>query len=57
MSLESHLAQLQRKHGEVDAEIAALASSPSADDLTIVDLKRRKLKLKEEITRLQSGLH
>jgi hypothetical protein len=50
MSLASHLAELQRKHGDLDQAI----SSPSTDDLEIARLKRRKLAIKDEIERLQA---
>ena len=53
MSLETHLAELQRQHRALDAEIADARAHPSVDDLQIVALKRRKLLVKDEIARLQ----
>ena len=53
MSLEAHLAELERRHRALDAEIAEARSHPSVDDLQIVELKRRKLLVKDEIARLQ----
>ncbi len=52
MSLESHLAELQRKHGDLERRIDEMSNHPSADDLEIAELKRRKLLLKDEIARL-----
>jgi len=54
MSLASHLAELQKRHGEIEEQITEAMSSPSADDMEIVTLKRRKLALKDEIHRLRT---
>ncbi|PHP68843.1 DUF465 domain-containing protein [Zhengella mangrovi] len=54
MTLESHLAELQRKHGELERRIDEMALHPSVDDLELVELKRRKLKIKDEINKLAS---
>src|SRR5262249_16590376 len=53
MSIEAHLAELERRHRALEAEIADARSHPSVDDLQIVELKRRKLLVKDEIGRLQ----
>jgi hypothetical protein len=53
MSIEAHLAELERRHRALEAEIAEARSHPSVDDLQIVALKRRKLLVKDEIARLQ----
>jgi hypothetical protein len=53
MSIEAHLAELERRHRALEAEIADARSHPSVDDLQIVELKRRKLLVKDEIARLQ----
>lgn len=57
MSLESHLVELHRKHGDLDRKIESLRVAPSADDIEIVRLKRRKLALKDEIARLSPPVH
>jgi hypothetical protein len=54
MSLTSHLQELRRKHQTLSDEVERAARSPAFDDLAIVDLKKQKLKLKEEIERLSS---
>ncbi len=43
MSIEAHLAELERRHQALEAEIAEARAHPSVDDLEIVELKRRKL--------------
>ena len=53
MSIESHLTQLERKHQALEREIEAERIHPHSDSLRLAELKRRKLSLKDEITRLQ----
>jgi len=53
MSLESHLAELQRKHGDLQREIDDAMMHPSTDALEIVKLKRRKLAIKDEMEKLK----
>ena len=54
MSMESHLAELQKRHSDLEQQIDQAMLSPSVDDVEIVALKRRKLALKDEIVRLRS---
>lgn len=54
MNLEAHLHELSAKHKAMEAEIEAEMMSPSADSLLITELKRRKLRIKDEIVRLQA---
>jgi hypothetical protein len=53
MAIESHLAELERRHQALEREISEALSHPSSDDLKIVELKRRKLHVKDEIARLR----
>ena len=55
MSLESHLAELERRHQALQREIEEALAHPAVDDLEIVALKRRKLQLKDQIVRLKDG--
>ena len=52
MSIEAHLAELERRHRALEAEIIEARAHPSVDDLEIVELKRRKLLVKDQIARL-----
>jgi hypothetical protein len=52
MSLTSHLQELKRKHQHLSEEVEQAQRSPGTDDLAIADLKKQKLRLKEEIERL-----
>jgi hypothetical protein len=54
MSTAAHLAELERRHRTLETEIAEARAHPSIDDLHIVELKRRKLLLKDQIARLQN---
>ena len=53
MSIQSHLAELERKHQALETELADALAHPSVDDTTIAELKRRKLQVKDEIARLK----
>ena len=53
MTIQAHLAQLERRHHELEMEIAEALKQNSIDDLKIVELKRQKLNLKDTIERLQ----
>lgn len=53
MSLQSHLAELEKRHQALESEITDCLAHPAVDDLRIVELKRRKLHVKEEIERLR----
>ncbi|MCC7346384.1 MAG: DUF465 domain-containing protein [Variibacter sp.] len=53
MSMQSHLAELERRHRALEDEITEALAHPSTDDSTIAQLKRRKLQVKDEIERLR----
>jgi hypothetical protein len=46
------LEMLRTEHRELDERIQALSSEPTADQLEIARLKKRKLKLKDQIQRI-----
>jgi len=56
MSMETHLAELNRRHQALEQQISDARAHPSVDDLTIVELKRRKLQVKDEIARLKADV-
>jgi hypothetical protein len=55
MSVEAQLAELERRHRALEAEIVEARAHPSIDDLQKVELKRRRLLVKDEIAHLQSS--
>ena len=48
----AHLSALEAKHATLDAQIADEEKRPSPDGSVIADLKKRKLRLKEEMDAL-----
>lgn len=53
MSLESHLTELVRRHQTIEKAIADEEARPATDELKIVELKRKKLSLKDEIEKIR----
>lgn len=56
MSLQAHLAELEKRHQTIEREIEDALAHPSTDDLQIAELKRRKLLLKDEIAKIRDEL-
>lgn len=54
MSLAAHLAELSEKHKLLERRIEEELARPGSDDLEITRMKREKLRLKEEIAKLQT---
>ncbi len=46
----AHLSALEAKHARLDHRIVAESQRPMPDALTLADLKKQKLKIKEEIS-------
>src|SRR3979411_3229875 len=53
MAIQAHLVELERKHRVLESELHDALVHLSTDDLQIVELKRRKLMVKDEIERLK----
>jgi hypothetical protein len=53
------LTELEARHRALDEEISDALAHPSADDVKIAELKRRKLQVKDEIERVrhQASVH
>jgi hypothetical protein len=56
MALDSRLRELDARHRDLDAEIELETRRPAADPLHITEMKRQKLKIKEEIEALRHRL-
>ncbi len=54
--VRSRLIELEIEHRDLDAAIALLAASPTADALQLQRLKKRKLQLKDHIIQLKMQL-
>jgi hypothetical protein len=53
MTMEAHLAELERRHRSMEEQIKTANMSPSTDSLEVAELKRKKLQLKDEIVKLK----
>lgn len=54
--IESRLRLLREEHRDLDAAILALHASGTTDQLQLARMKRRKLRIKDEIQLLESRL-
>jgi len=52
MSVASHLQELRRKHDSLSNSVVWEQRQPAADTVKVVEMKKQKLRLKEEINRL-----
>lgn len=57
MTVASHLAELVEKHRALERSIEEELARPYADTVRISDMKKKKLKLKEEIERIRADGH
>ncbi|WP_136660877.1 DUF465 domain-containing protein [Nitratireductor sp. XY-223] len=53
MAIQARLETLEKKHGALEEELHSALSHPSSDDTIISEIKRRKLRVKDEIERLR----
>ncbi len=53
MSLKNHLTELHLKHRALEKELEESMAHPATTDSQLAEIKRRKLKIKDEITRLE----
>ena len=54
--VKKHLAKLKTQHRDLDDEINHLVENTPFDQLEVQRLKKRKLALKDQITKLKSNL-
>jgi hypothetical protein len=55
MTTAAHLQELRRKHEILSDMVEKEQRSPGADSYRIAEMKKQKLRLKEEITRLSDA--
>jgi hypothetical protein len=55
MSLNGRISELAAKHRHLDQLITEEQKRPSGDDLVIKDLKRQKLRVKEQLRQLKAS--
>jgi hypothetical protein len=56
MSLQTHLVELEKKHRALENQIASALAHPSASDVELAEMKRKKLQLKDEIAKLKASM-
>jgi hypothetical protein len=54
MAISAHLQELSDKHRQLERRIEEEMARPGSDDLEIRRMKQEKLKIKDEIARLQT---
>lgn len=54
MSLQNHLAELERRHQALERELEECRLHPSTDPTRLAELKKKKLTIKDEIAKLRS---
>lgn len=54
--LETRLRELEVEHRDLDQIVLHLSAQPGVDELLLKRLKKRKLQLKDQMTRLKSLL-
>lgn len=54
MSVRAHVDELKKKHQALSDKVEAAQRAPGTPDAEIADLKKQKLRLKEEIERLSA---
>ncbi|MCL5777093.1 DUF465 domain-containing protein [Limibaculum sp. FT325] len=57
LTLRARLDELRQEHRALDDAITALSGTPRPDQLALRRLKKRKLSLKDQITRIEDALY
>jgi hypothetical protein len=56
MSLQTHLVELEKKHKALETALEDALAHPSASDVELAEMKRKKLQLKDQIAKLKASL-
>lgn len=54
MSIDARIRELDHRHKALEAEIEAERKHPSGDDIKLANMKRKKLRIKDEIHALRA---
>ena len=54
MSVDAHIEKLREKHDKISKAVEQAPRAPGVTDFEIAEMKKEKLRLKEEITRLNA---
>ena len=55
MATKAQMETLTKRHQELEAAITAEIKHPGFDEMRVVELKRQKLRLKDQMTEMNSG--
>jgi len=55
-AIRAQIAHLRQEHQDLDAAVRALETQPQADQLQVARLKKKKLVLRDQISKLEDGL-
>ncbi|CUH67527.1 MAG: YdcH family protein [Pseudomonadota bacterium] len=55
MALSSHIEELKKKHSALSHQVEEAQRAPGTSDAEIAEMKKQKLRLKEEIERLSTA--
>ncbi len=55
MTTEGHIAALERRHKDLERQIDDETTHLSHDDMMIAALKRKKLEIKDELSKLRAS--
>lgn len=56
MAIRAHMETLRERHQELETAISSEKKHPAHDELRIVELKRQKLKIKDQLEELSSQM-
>ncbi len=54
MAIKAHMDTLAQRHQELEAAINAETKHPGYDDLRVVELKRQKLRIKDQLEEIKA---
>jgi hypothetical protein len=57
MAIEARIRELDARHQTLDREIEEEMKHPGSDDIRVRELKRQKLRLKEQLEALRGSVH
>jgi len=52
MTMSSHVTELRKKHQSLNEQVETASRSPAYDPVQLMQMKKEKLRLKEQIERL-----
>ena len=57
MALQGHIEELSEKHKKLEERIHSEMAHPDWDEAQVAALKKEKLRIKDELLRLQASIH